>query len=104
MDGLSGSSDEKEDDFFSVRRKTLNQWVKHTWFPDITPQLLTSNGYTTAFFFYLYVYIVYSEGTHSLRGNLVSLLLTRLFPGTDEKHVSLTRILDGLLFATLDEF
>lgn len=76
-----GSSDEKEDDFFSVKRKRLNQWVKHTWFPDITPQLLTSNG-----------------------GNLVSLLLTRLFPGTDEKHVSLTRILDGLLFATLDEF
>ncbi|XP_013606994.1 uncharacterized protein LOC106445392 isoform X4 [Brassica napus] len=60
-----GSSDEKEDDFFSVKRKRLNQWVKHTWFPDITPQLLTSNG-----------------------GNLVSLLLTRLFPGTDEKHPS----------------
>lgn len=56
MDGLSGSSDEKEDDFFSVKRKRLNQWVKHTWFPDITPQLLTSNGYTIAFFFtYMYI-------------------------------------------------
>lgn len=31
---------------------------------------------------------MYSEGSHSLRGDLVSLLLTRLFPGTDEKHPS----------------
>ncbi|XP_013664352.1 uncharacterized protein LOC106368836 isoform X3 [Brassica napus] len=57
-----GSSDEKEEDFFSVKRKRLNQWVKHTWFPEITPHL-SSHG-----------------------GDLVSLLLTRLFPGTDEKH------------------
>ncbi|KAG2244318.1 hypothetical protein Bca52824_093845 [Brassica carinata] len=55
-----GSSDEKED-LFSVKRKRLNQWVKDTWFP---------------------------EGSHSLRGDLVSLLLTRLLPGTDEKHPS----------------
>lgn len=48
MDGLSGSSDEKEDDFFSVKRKRLNQWVKHTWFPDITPHL-SSHGYTIDF-------------------------------------------------------
>ncbi|KAF8093590.1 hypothetical protein N665_0383s0213 [Sinapis alba] len=44
------------DDLFSVKRKRLNQWVKDTWFP------------------------VYSEGSHSLTGDLVSLLLTRLFP------------------------
>ncbi|KAJ4877007.1 Uncharacterized protein Rs2_42025 [Raphanus sativus] len=58
-----GSIDDKEEDFFSVKRKRLNQWVKHTWFPEIPN--VTSNG-----------------------GGLVSLLLTRLFPGTDERHPS----------------
>ena len=56
MDGLSGSSDEKEDDFFSLKRKRLNQWVKHTWFPDIPN--LTSNGYTIAFFFFCLLLIL----------------------------------------------
>ncbi|KAJ0265494.1 Uncharacterized protein HA466_0017700 [Hirschfeldia incana] len=58
-----GSSDDKEEDFFSVKRKRLNQWVKHTWFREVPN--VTSNG-----------------------GDLVSLLLTRLFPGTDERHPS----------------
>ncbi|CAH8357716.1 unnamed protein product, partial [Eruca vesicaria subsp. sativa] len=58
-----GSSDEMED-FFSLKRKRLNQWVKHTWFPQIIPHL-SSNG-----------------------GDLVSLLLTRLFPPTEESHLS----------------
>ncbi|KAJ4876969.1 Uncharacterized protein Rs2_41987 [Raphanus sativus] len=58
-----GSSDDKEEDFFSVKRKRLNQWVKDTWFPEI--HNVTSNG-----------------------GDLVSLLLSRLFSGTDERHPS----------------
>uniref|UniRef100_A0A1J3J9K9 Uncharacterized protein n=1 Tax=Noccaea caerulescens TaxID=107243 RepID=A0A1J3J9K9_NOCCA len=59
---FGGSSDEKGD-LFSVKRKRLNQWVRDTWFPQI-PEL-TSNGH-----------------------DLVSVLLTRLFPGTEETHPS----------------
>ncbi|ESQ50393.1 hypothetical protein EUTSA_v10001946mg [Eutrema salsugineum] len=54
-----GSSDEKGD-LFSSKRKRLNQWVKDTWSTE-----LTSNGH-----------------------DLVSVLLTRLFPGTEETHPS----------------
>ncbi|KFK40386.1 hypothetical protein AALP_AA3G366800 [Arabis alpina] len=59
----SGGIDDEKGDLFSVKRKRLHQWVKATWFPEI-PEL-TSNG-----------------------GDLISVLLTRLFPGTEETHPS----------------
>ncbi|XP_010416066.1 PREDICTED: uncharacterized protein LOC104701969 isoform X2 [Camelina sativa] len=57
-----GISDEKGDIFF-VKRKKLHQWIKDTWFSEI-PEI-TSNGH-----------------------DLVSVLLTRLFPGAEETHPS----------------
>ncbi|VVA99822.1 unnamed protein product [Arabis nemorensis] len=59
----SGGIGDEKGDLFSVKRKRLHQWVKDTWFPEI-PEL-TSNGHV-----------------------LVSVLLTRLFPGTAETHPS----------------
>ncbi|CAA7013962.1 unnamed protein product [Microthlaspi erraticum] len=58
-----GESSDEKGDLFSVKRKRLNQWVKDTWFPQI-PEL-TSNGQ-----------------------DLVSVLLSRLFPGAEETHPS----------------
>ncbi|XP_010489075.1 PREDICTED: uncharacterized protein LOC104766812 [Camelina sativa] len=57
-----GISDEKGDIFF-VKRKKLHQWVKDTWFSEISE--ITSNGH-----------------------DLVSVLLTRLFPGAEETRPS----------------
>ncbi|XP_010495918.1 PREDICTED: uncharacterized protein LOC104773063 [Camelina sativa] len=57
-----GISDEKGDIFF-FKRKKLHQCIKDTWFSEI-PEI-TSNGHY-----------------------LVSVLLTRLFPGTEETHPS----------------
>jgi hypothetical protein len=60
----SGGISEEKGDIFSVKRKKLHQWVKDTWLTEI-PEL-TSNGH-----------------------DLVSVLLTRLSPGTEETQVSL---------------
>ncbi|CAE5991565.1 unnamed protein product [Arabidopsis arenosa] len=59
----SGGISEEKGDIFSVKRKKLHHLVKDTWFSEILE--LTSNGH-----------------------DLVSVLLTRLFPSTEETQPS----------------
>ncbi|CAN8257559.1 unnamed protein product [Cochlearia groenlandica] len=59
----SGGIGDEEDDIFSLKRKKLHQWVKDTWFTE-TPEL-KSNG-----------------------NDLVSILLSRLIPDTEETYPS----------------